>query len=164
MRYALSKPKSTAQFLFWHVDPTTTPHKAENLHCLSAALSRLLHSPSLLTIGLSVGYEACLLSRLVWLANIQKGDIYKYSEFQTNSNVLWGYVTSGNSHQFSQATHSPLYSHNSRQNCLLLGLCKETVKQSKHSMATAVANFFVITEEGFSHSRPCTALVSLESD
>ena len=61
-----------------------------------------------------------------WMVLIQVVGSFICNEFGVTS----GFMTDGNFCYFSEATDSPLHSPNGRQNCLPLGLCKETVKES----------------------------------
>ena len=72
---------------------------------------------------------------VVWLVNLYVDWGWSdRAEFRVSWNALWAHVTAGNSYHFPAAPDSPLYSPNSRQNCLPLGLCKETGKKSTASM------------------------------
>ena len=66
---------------------------------------------------------------IVWLGdpNLDWG-LLTCTEFQMICNALWADMIGGN---FSKVNDSPLHSPNGRQICRPLGLCKETVKQSK---------------------------------
>ena len=112
---------------------------------------------SLVAVGLSAGYETMvskwLMLQILWLAslNIHWGYL-NYTGLCISCNALWNHATEENSN-FPSVTDSPLYSPNSRQ---LLGLCKETVKQSlsgiRHSTPYSILKKCVFIESG---SRLC---------
>ena len=104
-------------------------HKVVNLNGL---YGRLPHSPSVLAMGRSVGYDLGLVGVIICVRLASQniiGGVYGSSAIWASNNALWAYVAGGNSHHFSEDTDSPLHSPHGRQICLPLGLCKETVKQ-----------------------------------
>ena len=72
---------------------------------------RLLHSLSLLALGLSVGYKT-LVGVIPWGTDWSKykfGDTYTSSASWISCNAWCAHLTCGNSHHFSKATDNPLH-------------------------------------------------------
>ena len=129
---------------------------------------RLLHSLSLVAVGLSVVYETWPTGVTnVWL-DIDRGSLH-CSAFYVSCNALKAHMSVWNPYHFPKATHNPLHSPNGRHKCLPLGLCKETVKQSMGSTYSRTTTRLLASITGppptcFPHAKFIETMSSIKDD
>ena len=95
------------------------------------------------TVSMELRYVLQLASvTLLWLVGLNIGwDC-------PSCNGLWVLVTGGNFLSFSKATDSPLAQPSWQANCLSLGLCKETVKQSTYHPFWGTCHCWPVSSSG----------------